>query len=71
MYSMITSNVQRLPNGNTLICASTQGLFLEVTNEKDIVWEYRNPYPSGFINKGVARIQWYSDDYPGLKYIYN
>ena len=71
MYSQITSNVLRLPNGNTLICASNQGLFLEVTNEKDVVWEYNNPYPTGFINKGVARIQWYSEDYPGLKFLFD
>jgi len=71
MYSMITSNVLRLPNGNTLICASNQGHFLEVTYEKELVWEYSNPYPPGFINKGVARIQWYSDDYPGLKFLFD
>ena len=69
MYSPITSNVQRLPNGNTLICASNKGHFLEVTNEKNVVWDYMNPYPVGFTNKGVARIQWYSKDYPGLNYL--
>jgi hypothetical protein len=71
MYSRITSNVVGLPNGNTLICASNNGYFLEVTKEKEIVWEYNNPYPIGFINKGVARIQWYSSNYPGLKYLFN
>lgn len=71
MYSMTTSNVLRLPSGNTLICASNKGLFLEVTIEKDVVWEYNNPYPFGFVNKGVARIQWYSEDYPGLKYLFD
>jgi len=71
MYSMITSNVLRLPNGNTLICASIQGYFLEVTEYKEIVWNYMNPYPTGFFNKGVARIQWYSEDYPGLKFLFD
>jgi hypothetical protein len=69
MYSRITSNVQRLPNGNTLICASNQGHFLEVTNEKEVVWDYMNPYPIGFFNKGVARVQWYSENYPGLRFL--
>jgi len=69
MNSPITSNVIRLPNGNTLICSSIHGYFLEVTNEKEIVWEYMNPYPSGFFNKGVSRIQWYPAEYPGLKYL--
>jgi len=69
MYSTITSNVQRLPNGNTMICSSNQGHFLEVTKEKEVVWDYLNPYPIGFINKAVARIQWYSGDYPGLRFL--
>lgn len=69
IYSRTTSNVQRLINGNTLICSSNQGKFLEVTNEKEVVWDYQNPYPIGFFNKGVARIQWYSEDYPGLKFL--
>jgi hypothetical protein len=69
MYSGITSNVVRLPNGNTLICDSNQGHFVEVTNDKNVVWEYMNPYPTGFFNKNVARIQWYSPDYPGLRFL--
>jgi hypothetical protein len=71
MYSRTTSNVQKLPNGNILICSSNSGYFLEVNNEKEIVWEYTNPYPPGFINKAVARIQWYSEDYPGLKFLFD
>ena len=40
LVSWSLSNVQRLPNGNTLICSGNQGLFLEVTSENDIVWKY-------------------------------
>jgi len=65
LYSFILSNAQRLPNGNTLICSSGQGLFLEVTHEKDIVWRYQNILPNPFSN-GVARVQRYPTDYPGI-----
>ena len=43
MYSTEISGASRLPNGNTLVCAGTVGRFMEVTPEKDIVWEYVNP----------------------------
>jgi hypothetical protein len=65
LYSHILSNAQRLPNGNTLICSHGQGLFLEVTYEKDIVWEYKNLRPTPFSN-GVARIYRYSWNYSGI-----
>ena len=43
---------QRLPNGNTVICAYHQkkpdmAKLFEVTREKKVVWEYRNPKLSG------------------------
>jgi len=69
MYSRITSNVLRLPNGNTLICDSNQGHILEVTNDKNVIWDFFNPYPTFFFNKNVARIQWYSPEYLGLKFL--
>lgn len=66
MFSMILSNAQRLPNGNTLICSANQGLFLEVSQEKEIVWKYQYHnimYPN--VNS-VASVQRYSLDYPGI-----
>lgn len=42
-FSHIASGCRRLPNGNTLICASTEGHMFEVTPQGDIVWEYINP----------------------------
>jgi hypothetical protein len=69
MYSDICSSAQRLPNGNTLICSASQGLFLEVTNEKEIIWKYNNPFPSWFIQKSVSEIIRYPLDYPGLQNI--
>ena len=37
-------SVQRLPNGNTLISESEKGHVIEVTPDKEIVWEYWFPY---------------------------
>ena len=42
-YSKILSSVQRLPNGNTLICEGTKGIFFEIDENKNIVWKYVNP----------------------------
>jgi hypothetical protein len=65
MYSMMLSSAQRLPNGNTLMCSANQGLFIEVTPEKEIVWKYQNILPTP-IAKPVARVVRYSLDYPGI-----
>ncbi len=43
-FSSYISNAQRLPNGNTLICEGSSSRIFEVTPEKEIVWEYLNPY---------------------------
>ena len=42
-FSHIGSSGQRLPNGNTFICADTEGHFFEVTSQGEVVWEYINP----------------------------
>jgi hypothetical protein len=42
-FSQIVSGAQRLPNGNTLICAGTNGTIFEVTPKKETVWKYVNP----------------------------
>jgi hypothetical protein len=36
------SGVQRLPNGNTLICDGPQGRVFEVTQEGEVVWDWQN-----------------------------
>jgi hypothetical protein len=46
MTSHIGGSVQRLPNGNTLICSDTEGHIIEVTPDGDAVWEYINPVSS-------------------------
>ncbi|UCF50444.1 MAG: aryl-sulfate sulfotransferase [Thermoplasmatales archaeon] len=64
LYSPTMSSAERLPNGNTIICNANSGIFLEVTPEKEIVWNYKCLYPNFF--KQVANINRYPLDYPGL-----
>jgi hypothetical protein len=42
--SRFISGVQRLPNGNTLICSGAQSWVFEVTPQKEVVWSWKNPY---------------------------
>ena len=53
LESDIRSSVQRLPNGNTLITESNGGRILEVTPDREIVWEYTNPVRSGPENRKI------------------
>lgn len=46
-FSFFISGVQRLPNGNTLICSGASGTVFEVTPENDVVWKYANPVKGG------------------------
>ncbi|MDP8222895.1 MAG: aryl-sulfate sulfotransferase [Candidatus Lernaella stagnicola] len=43
LYSLNVSGVQRLPNGNTLVCSGNQGEIFEVTPDGQMVWIYINP----------------------------
>ncbi|MCB1783127.1 MAG: aryl-sulfate sulfotransferase [Alphaproteobacteria bacterium] len=42
-HSLICSRTQSLPNGNVLIVSFLDGEILEVTRDKEIVWEYISP----------------------------
>jgi hypothetical protein len=81
-YSTEISGTQRLPNGNTLICAGVLGVFFEVDSSGQTVWKYVNPVVRGGIlaqgetpgkdDRGhylnaVFKVQRYAADYPGLK----
>jgi len=78
-YSYYISGVQRLPNGNTLICSGATGRVFEVTPGKQVVWEYKfpsfgptatgGPAPrGGGANnpQAVFRAYRYAADFPGL-----
>jgi hypothetical protein len=70
------SGAQRLPNGNTLICSGPTGHFFEVTEGKEVVWEYINPHSMRGITTAQTdadgnmhmtfRCFRYPADYPGL-----
>jgi len=54
-YSETRGTAQRLPNGNTFIGESNHGRALEVTQEGEIVWEYRTPHRN---EKGQPAALW-------------
>jgi hypothetical protein len=58
-YAQNISGAQRLPNGNTLICQGPDGLFFEVTESGEKVWEYD-------YDGAVFRVERYSPDYDGF-----
>ncbi len=70
-YSQIISGAQMLPNGNVLICSGVQGRFFEVTPNKQLVWQYRNPVTQTSIqsdgqvagNNSVFRCSYYPKNY--------
>jgi len=43
-FSAFISGAQRLPNGNTLICDGRKRRLFEVTPEKEVVWDFVNPF---------------------------
>lgn len=55
-YSETCGSVQRLPNGHTLVVESDAGRAFELTREKTIVWEYRNPHRAGDDDEFVATL---------------
>ncbi len=76
-YSQNISGVQRLSNGNTLVCSGANGNFFEVTAEKEIVWHYINPVTDlGVLTQGdspdgtrnsVFKIRRYAPEYAGFE----
>ncbi|MDE0761278.1 MAG: hypothetical protein OSB27_06800 [Planktomarina sp.] len=43
-YSHVCGGVQRLPNGNTLVCEATNGRIFEIHRDSmEIVWDFINP----------------------------
>jgi len=74
-YSSNMGGVNRLSNGNTLICDSRGGRFFEVTPAGEIVWDYESPagysgtLSQGQNNNGIAasfRADKYSIDFAGF-----
>ena len=55
-FSRTCGSNQRLPNGNTLITETDFGRVFEVTQDKEIVWEFISPYRAGEKNELIATI---------------
>jgi len=53
-FSAILSSVQRLPNGNTLICEGASGEIFEIDDNENEVWRYINPISN---SNGVSTTQ--------------
>ena len=81
-YAEAISGCQRLPNGNTLICDGTSGVFFEVTPDGEKTWEYVSPVNGeapmeqgdpipidhrGHAMNAVFKIHRYPPDYPAFK----
>ena len=78
-FSSFISGVQRLPNGNTLVCSGAQGWVFEVTPDKKMVWDWKNPFGvdpevddpdeepgSNFNPRALFRAERYASDDPGI-----
>jgi hypothetical protein len=81
-YSSYISGVQRLPNGNTLVCSGAHGHLFEITTDGEIVWEYISPVgdrtgdeygiyttmtaDAGRAFNSIFKCARYAPDYPGL-----
>jgi len=57
MFSHLDSSVQRLPNGNTLISDAWNGRIVEVTRQKEKVWEYKLRTDLNWIYR-AERVPW-------------
>jgi hypothetical protein len=69
-YSVNISGAQRLPNGNTLICAGAPGIIFEITPLRKVVWQYNLPDFGGRGGpnaRNVFRAHRFAPDFPALK----
>jgi len=56
LYTEASGDVQRLANGNTLICESNFGRAVEVTPDGRVVWEFWNPNRAGAKGELIATL---------------
>jgi hypothetical protein len=73
-YSPFISGVQRLPNGNTMVCSGAPGRVFEVSPDGEVVWDWRSPFvaPEGAerdlekFPTAIFRAMRYGPDHPGI-----
>jgi len=70
-YTSCKGGLQGLPNDNILVCEGDMGQVFELTNDKEIVWEFVNPFynlsPTYGRNNMLFRAYRYGPDYIGLR----
>lgn len=73
-FAQFLSNALRLPNGNLFINNGPQGIFFEIDNNNNKVWEYKIPVNSStklsqgdtHTNSRLTSAQKYAADYPAF-----
>jgi len=72
-HSRFISGVQRLPDGNTLVNQGSDSLWLEVSPDNEVIWEYKLPMhvryligPESVPDVATFRIRRYQQDYPAF-----
>jgi hypothetical protein len=66
--------VQRLPNGNTLVCSGAPGRVFEVSPDGELVWDWRSPFTAKEDDEkdlkdwptAMFRALRYGPDHPGI-----
>ncbi len=80
-FSSFISGMQRLPNGNTLVCAGNQGWVFELAPDGEVVWDWKNPYgldpevdepddgkgDPDLVLTALFRAERYAPDHPGIR----
>ncbi len=67
-FAPFISGAARLRNGNTFVCAGTDGIMLELSPSGGIVWEYRNPYGGNLVMADGKPATQGADDRPYAVY---
>ncbi|MGD9033158.1 MAG: aryl-sulfate sulfotransferase [Desulfobacteraceae bacterium] len=64
-FSPFVSGVDRLPNGNSVVCSGGNGIVFELTKENELVWHWVRPIPDpeGAVRWGIFRAHRYAPDY--------
>ncbi len=69
-FSGHISGASRLESGNVLVCEGTSGRLFEVNQQRQVVWEFINPFLNqnkrGEPTVSIYRAHRYPADYPGL-----
>ena len=73
-FAFNQSGAQRLPNGNTLVCASPSGTFFEIDKDKKTIWKYVSPVSiAGITKQGekpygntAFRAELYTENFPAF-----